>query len=172
MSPEWRGLDQMSDTKDELKVGVKTPEGKQKVRYNSFKHGLRSNALVTAPSVLGETQEEYDQLFEDLKVSICPQSPFEEFCVHSIAKAMFKLRRAEALEASALYERTPSFEWDMVKRDSRPTLGISDSSQLELVMRYRIALNNEITKALSSIHNYRQFFQLDLFGNTENPNEG
>jgi len=127
--------------------GVKTAEGKEKIRGNAFKHGLRSDSLVISPR-LQETTEDYDSLVMDLQKSLQPQNPFEDFCTHSMAKAIFRLRRAEKLEAGLLRE-----EVDIMT--GQKCLVVSRVDHFDLLLRYRAALNNEVTRALGAIQTYR-----------------
>jgi len=158
-----------------LKAGVKTPEGKQAISQNAFKHGLRSSALVNIPKLHEESLREYESLVQDLEESIKPKSKFENFCIHSVAKAMFKLRRVDALEAAQFTSVDSRFEGNIFNfgmTDDQQLLDIKSVDKIDLILRYKAALNNEISKGMSSIYSFRNYFQLDLFGNDgENNNE-
>lgn len=146
---------------------VDKDNAKARVRLNSFKHGLRSNSLVVAPNSLEESQGEYDSLVCSLNAIIKPLNVFEEHCVHSLAKAMYRLRRADALEAGLFTSLDSRYDFDVFSKSKSPSLDLKNPAKLDLVLRYRASISNEITKALSAIHTYRNCFQHELFGKEE-----
>jgi hypothetical protein len=74
--------------------GPVTEAGKAAVRLNALKHGLRARQLVLP----GESQEEFDQLCQDLESEWQPQTPTERICLENMVAAQWKLVRAESQE--------------------------------------------------------------------------
>ena len=77
--------------------GPVTEEGKAAVRLNALKHGLRARTVVLP----GESQEDFDQLCQDLEEEWQPQTPTELACLEQMAIHQWKLARAERHEAWA-----------------------------------------------------------------------
>lgn len=152
----------MSQSNDNLDLKVKI-NAKDKVRNNSFKHGLRSSSLVVAPNNLEESQSEYEALVESLNAIIKPKGVFEEHCIHAIAKGMYRLRRADALEAGLFISSDNRFDFGVFSEGKSSVLDLKNPAKLDLVLRYRSTISNEITRALSAIHTFRNCFQYDLF---------
>jgi hypothetical protein len=74
--------------------GPVTEAGRSAVRLNALKHGLRARQLVLP----GESQEEFDQLSQDLESEWQPQTPTERICLENMVAAQWKLIRAEKQE--------------------------------------------------------------------------
>jgi hypothetical protein len=83
-------------------TGPKTDKGKAGASQNALRHGLASKQLV----VYGETQEDFERLFADLRTAYAPADAAEEGLVEHIAMAQWRLRRAWRAEAAALNEET------------------------------------------------------------------
>jgi hypothetical protein len=80
-------------------TGPKTPEGKERTRFNALVHGLRAESAV----IPGEDQARFDQLLERLKAAWLPQDDQEKDLVEQIAVSQWKLARLDRNEAK-LYE--------------------------------------------------------------------
>lgn len=141
-------------------AGVKSEEGKNIVRYNSFKHGLCSKTLISEVKELEESLEQYNSLESSLMAALKPTNAFEQACIEAMAKAQFKLKRADILEAD-------QFSSDMDFFQGRMFLDIRNKDTFDLILRYRASLNNEISRNFDSIVKYRNFFQMDLFSKGE-----
>jgi hypothetical protein len=77
-----------------LKGGVKTPEGKEIVKYNALKHGLLAKEVVITVGEGAENSEEFNALIEDLNTQFKPVGVLEEMLVEKIAITYWRLRRA------------------------------------------------------------------------------
>jgi hypothetical protein len=75
-------------------TGPKTPEGKQAVRLNALKHGLRAGIAVLPT----ENAESFQKLCDDLEAEWQPQTPTEQLLLEDMAVAHWRLIRAEACE--------------------------------------------------------------------------
>jgi hypothetical protein len=76
-------------------TGPKTPEGKERVRFNALIHGLRAESTV----IPGEDRAKFDQLRERLSAAWMPQDDMEKLLVEQIAVNQWKLARLDQSEA-------------------------------------------------------------------------
>lgn len=61
-----------ANIKNAKKGGVKTPEGKARVKYNALRHGLLAQEVVVTVGEGAENPEEFNVLLEDLKAQLAP----------------------------------------------------------------------------------------------------
>lgn len=135
------------------KAGVKSEEGKAVVRFNSFKHGLTSGTLLAHISKLKETENLYLEILQGLRDSFQPRNFFEEQQIDLMAKALIKMRRCDLWESEQFKEESFNF-------DGNPKLEVS---QIERVIRYRQAIENQYYRAMLTIQQARGPRQMDLF---------
>jgi hypothetical protein len=76
-------------------TGPKTPEGKDAVRLNATKHGLRSQEVLLP----GEDGEALKELDENLRAELQPVGEMENLLVDGIVAAHWRLRRLRRVEA-------------------------------------------------------------------------
>jgi hypothetical protein len=76
-------------------TGPKTPEGKDKVRFNALVHGLRAESAI----IPGEDQSKFDQHLERISNAWQPQDDMEKSLVEQIAVNQWKLARLDRSEA-------------------------------------------------------------------------
>ncbi len=76
-------------------TGPKTPEGKDAVRLNATKHGLRSQEVFLP----GEDAEALKELDENLRAELEPVGELENLLVDGIVAAHWRLRRLRRVEA-------------------------------------------------------------------------
>jgi hypothetical protein len=82
--------------------GVKTPEGKEIVKYNALKHGLLAKEIFIPVGEGAENPEEFNALIEDLSTQFKPVGVLEEMLVEKIAVAYWRLRRAYRYETGLI----------------------------------------------------------------------
>ncbi|MGD1042792.1 MAG: hypothetical protein ABR913_06960 [Sedimentisphaerales bacterium] len=82
--------------------GVKTPEGKEIVKYNALKHGLLAKEIFIPVGDGAENPEEFNALIEDLSTQFKPVGVLEEILVEKIAVAYWRLRRAYRYEVGLI----------------------------------------------------------------------
>jgi hypothetical protein len=80
-------------------TGPKTPEGKDKVRFNALAHGRRAESAVLP----GEDQNAFNRLLAAIMSTWKPQDEMEKLLVEQIAVYQWKLARLDALE-TILYD--------------------------------------------------------------------
>src|ERR671920_1687092 len=83
-------------------TGPKTPEGKEAVRLNANKHGLRSQEVLLP----GEDEEALKGLDENLRAELQPVGEMENLLVDNIVAAHWRLRRLRRVE-------TGIFAWEL-----------------------------------------------------------
>jgi len=83
-------------------TGPKTPEGKDAVRLNANKHGLRSQEVLLP----GEDGESLEELDENLRAELQPVGELENLLVDGIIAAHWRLRRLRRVEAGI-------FAWEL-----------------------------------------------------------
>ena len=102
-----------ANRKNALKsTGPKTPEGKNKVRWNALKHGLLSREVVLREGEGKEKEEEFTDLLENLHSTYAPEGPMEGMLVERIAVGYWRLRRAIRFETGMLREELDSLHFD------------------------------------------------------------
>ena len=81
-------------------TGPKTDTGKRRTARNATKHGLLTREIVCVH--LGECEEEFGQLLNDLCDEYRPVGPTEQMLVEKIAGCWWRLARVRRAERSAL----------------------------------------------------------------------
>jgi len=76
-------------------TGPKTPEGKERTRFNALVHGLRAESAI----IPGEDPARFDQHLEQLNAAWKPQDDMEKSLVEQIAVNQWKLARLDRSEA-------------------------------------------------------------------------
>ena len=82
-----------ANKKNAPKGGVKTPEGKEIVKYNAIKHGLLAKEVVITIGEGVEIPEEFNALLKDLKTQLQLEGVLEEMlleksCLLEIEKGL------------------------------------------------------------------------------------
>ena len=83
-------------------TGAKTSTGKATVAKNAIKHGLRAKDVV----IQGEDPDEFKAFSETLSDQIEPVGPLEAQLVDRVASCLWRLRRADKLEAAVFRYRS------------------------------------------------------------------
>lgn len=135
--------------------GVKTEEGKLRVRFNALKHGLSSRHLLALENVFVEELASYLEILEGFTQSLGPKSFLEEVLVDKMARAYFKMLRCDAMEASAF-----SSDYDL---ETKQTFLTVDPLMQNKVDFYRTRLESQFYRAKEELHKSRAAQQLDLF---------
>ncbi len=76
-------------------TGPKTARGREIVRHNAVKHGLRANPA----SGVVEDPDQFNGLLDELAEVIQPQNVIEENCIHRIAVCIWRLQRAAKIDS-------------------------------------------------------------------------
>lgn len=89
----------------QLSTGPRTPEGKDRSRWNALKHGVLSQALIPEPLAECESRCEYDRLLDTLREDLGCATALEEILVERIATCYWRLARLVRSEAGAAARR-------------------------------------------------------------------
>ena len=136
-------------------TGPRTPQGKQRSKYNRLGHGLAS-PLAVLPC---ENQDEYDHLLSAFVIEHNPDGPAEEALVKQIADAQWKLRRLEKLETSLFSAMLTESQNEATAPPADPFDAIAaallkpgkSQSALGLLARYQATLNRQFLSALKEL---------------------
>jgi hypothetical protein len=116
--------------------GPKTPEGKARSSRNALKHGMRAEKHVVLPD---EDAAEFKSLTDEL----APEDALQSILVGRIARAAWRLERAERLEVELFEERRYG--------DGGPGLALirdrNGTRSFETLLRYRGAALAELSRA-------------------------
>ncbi len=85
-------------------TGPRTPDGKNRVRFNALKHGLLAKNLILDTAKHNESREEFDFLLCELLHHYLPYGPIEHMLVEKIAVAYWRLQRALRTEADLMHQ--------------------------------------------------------------------
>src|ERR687896_9682 len=117
-------------------TGPKTPEGKDAVRLNALKHGLRSEEILLP----GEDEEALRELGEHLRDELQPAGVVENLLVDRIIAAYWRLRRLGRVE-------TGIFAWErseeLAERAEREARGYESDRDEFLMKITRITITDE-----------------------------
>ncbi|MGH6898617.1 MAG: hypothetical protein ACREJ5_19025 [Geminicoccaceae bacterium] len=121
--------------------GPKTPEGKARAAQNALKHGLRAEKYVVLPE---EDAAEFAALEAALEGELAPVGALQSILAQRIARAAWRLERAERLEVELFEEHhipTGTLGLALI-RDGNGT------RSFETLLRYRGAATAELMRAL------------------------
>lgn len=147
---------QLAANRENAKLGgVKTEEGKARVRFNARKHGILSKLLTPYEE---EVYEQYlDQLFEEYQ----PVSFMEEMLVERIAVYYLRLYRSGKAENEYLQSRLqPSTLTQLLDTDDggyHSTLKHDDMEHLgNIYLRYDTLSENRLYKAAHELERFQR----------------
>lgn len=87
-----------STAKANRSTGPRTAAGKERSRYNAFRHGLTSQVVVLP----NEDHEAYRKFAGAIMASLAPEGPIETQLAQRIADAQWRLNRIGAIEQNML----------------------------------------------------------------------
>ena len=124
--------------------GPKTPEGKTRSAQNALKHGLRAEKYVVLPD---ENAAEFAALEAALRDELAPEGALQSILVGRIARAAWRLERAERLEVELFEERRYG--------DAGPGLALirdgNGTRSFDTLLRYRGAAIAELMRSLRAL---------------------
>ncbi len=95
-------------------TGPKTRKGKAVVKWNAMKHGLLSKEVIIDAGEGIEDENEFEQLFNALRIELCPAGILEEMLVEKIAICYWRLRRVVKFEVGELRKRLDNATMDII----------------------------------------------------------
>jgi hypothetical protein len=124
--------------------GPKTSEGKARSAPNALKHGLRAQKYVVLPD---EDAAEFAAFEAALVEELAPEGALQSILVGRIARAAWRLERAERLEVELFEERRYG--------DGGPGLALirdgNGTRSFDTLLRYRGAALAELMRALRTL---------------------
>lgn len=90
-------------------TGPRTAQGKQRSKFNAFKHGLFSKAVV----LRDESRAEYDALLNGLMENFQPQGKLEKVLVEYLATLLWRRRRLLQVETAEIEKAQQFVNWDL-----------------------------------------------------------
>jgi hypothetical protein len=140
--------------------GPTSGAGKNRVRWNSYKHGLLAKALFLRP-IDGEEPAEFHRFLKDLRRDLQPVGMLEEMHIEGAAVRYWLIQRSLRCEGGEIkrnqIQRTE--EGGLDHRDRRFSTGkaikfddhvsIPEDSALERILRYRTAAQKELSYHLA-----------------------
>ncbi|MGB8901580.1 MAG: hypothetical protein WCC90_21085 [Methylocella sp.] len=96
-------------------TGPKTPKGKAAIRLNARSHGLFARDVVLPE----EDADAFEDLFNQVRATLSPVGPIEEFLVDRAVNAMWRLRRLERAETALLHSRMHGLKADRLAIERR-----------------------------------------------------
>ena len=145
----------------QLSTGPKTPEGKQRVKWNALKHGLLARSAVIPTGDSFENRAEFESLLTHLHEDLKPVGILEEMLVEKIAVAYWRLRRAVRAEAGEI--RQELLDWDQLEGEQeldgelskfnvpKSKLALPSSRASDKILRYETTVDRRLTKAIEQL---------------------
>lgn len=139
--------------------GVKTDEGKQKIRFNALKHGIWGKLISEYESDL------YQDLLVDLLDELEPKGIIQNMMVERIAVAylrMYRLAKAEnEFIKATLNPSSPEITLKFNDDGYDPKIDRQAmSSMFEIYARYETTIENHFYRALKELRDYKNGFVL------------
>ena len=95
--------------------GPRTPEGKQRSKYNALKHGIFSKSVL----LKGESASEFNSLLNGLRNDFRPEGALEEILVEKLASLLWRYRRLLIAEGAEIRRGTECYSLDKSERDEQ-----------------------------------------------------
>jgi hypothetical protein len=130
--------------------GPRTALGKTRSKYNARKHGIFSKFVVLE----GESQEEFDAMWNGLRQDFLPVGTFEESLVEMLADIWWRQRRVLQAEGAAIQLGREFLEWDERLRQMAEIDNIPPSRHPTGMVR-RIANAEALATSLSHLESLR-----------------
>jgi hypothetical protein len=96
-------------------TGPKTAKGKAAIRLNALRHGLLARDVVLPE----EDADAFEELRNQVRASLSPIGPIEEFLIDQIVNAMWRLRRLAQAEALLFHSRMHAVKADRISSEMR-----------------------------------------------------
>jgi hypothetical protein len=126
--------------------GPRTPEGKARSARNALKHSLRAEKYLVLPE---EDAVEFAALEAALVGELAPQGALQSILVQRVARAAWRLERAERIEVELFAERLRSV------RDGGVGLALirdgNGTRSFDTLLRYRGASIAELMRSLRTL---------------------
>ncbi len=122
-------------------TGPKTPEGKRRSSLNALKHGLHAKSSHAQKAIADWYYIDFQAIYDRVRGHYRPLDPMEEELVNRIARCMWRLARAEAMEAR-LMDRNPG--------------AMRPGTSLEKLMKYERTVDLQLYRAIRALERRRE----------------
>jgi len=131
-----------------LSRGPCTPEGRQRAAQNALRHGLLAKCIVLP----AENEEAFHRLFHEYLERFGPVDGFEFGLLEEMAAAYWRIRRAWAIEKTALAEAAGSQPpGDQATRITAAFRQLASSPEMPLLHRYETRLHLMFQRAFQNL---------------------
>ncbi|MFH1372760.1 MAG: hypothetical protein ABII79_03070 [bacterium] len=131
-------------------TGPRTPEGKERVKWNALKHGLLAESVVVPNRHGLEKRNQFESLLAQLHDELNPVGMLEEMQVEKIAVAYWRLRRALRTEVGEISDNVRNS-----RRYSLPfhpgTLTLPSRDDTSKIVRYETAIERQLHRAITQL---------------------
>ena len=135
--------------------GPRTPQGKQRTKYNATKHGFA--AMVLKGGAFGESEGDYKNLVASFRQAHQPVGGFEEFLVEKLAflaLRMIAVYKADAKIAPLLFDLirkslTEDHSFDIMELVNKKEAIVQLTP--ELLLRYEGSLERQFDRTLTQL---------------------
>lgn len=134
--------------------GVKTMEGKEKIKNNAIKHGLLSSQVI----LNNENKEELLNLENNFLRDFNPKNQLEAILVDRIISNTWRLRRVLNIERNVLsLNKAVPFKLDLMSggdknyKEIKEVNDMMDNVLIERLLRYETTLERGLFKALHEL---------------------
>jgi hypothetical protein len=93
-------------------TGPRTPEGKERVRYNALKHGLYGKSSPELMMAVGEDPNQFEQLRDDHRESFYPFTPAQEMLCDELALLRWERIRNQRSQTAQINCKHEALELD------------------------------------------------------------
>jgi hypothetical protein len=145
-------------------TGPKTVKGKSVSKLNAVKHGLLAEEVL----VLGEDEEKYELLQDQLEAELSPEGVVEEDLVERIGVLMWRLRRVYKFEAGIINRNIDDNRYE--NKVSPSNLGLSfvrtvhSGDPISKLSRYETSIQRSLYQTHGELERFqekRKKIQLD-----------
>ena len=137
-----------------LSHGPKTQDGKDRVRFNALRHGLRSERAVVLST---ESQEDFDRLLDEHFQRFQPRDQVEADALNDIAAARWRLRRLESIETGLLEKALSQVAGvESANELAEAFTALAGNRVFDLLLRYEGRLQTAFQRGLRTLIQLRE----------------
>lgn len=138
-------------------TGPKTEPGKRISSKNAMKFGITTDDIIINSACRTESQEDYDELLDNLKMELKPHSALQEYIVKIIADCCWRYRRVIAAETGRV-----NLQLDKIKKHPFYKKASTDQER-DTVLRALLATEQIPYSGNNyNLHRYERRLQLQL----------
>jgi len=136
-------------------TGPRTPEGKERAKFNALKHGLLARSVVVPTHDGPENRKQFERLLTQLRDKLNPDGILEEMLVEKIAVAYWRLRRALRAEAGEINDNL-CYARDYRLQTHPGTLALPSRGVTLKIVRYETAIERQLHRAIDQLRSLQK----------------